>query len=425
MAPGGPIGSYRVLTPGTPDCSSRDCTRPCRPSTAATGHQRHRYPPAHRPRPGTAGPHAARHLADVAAGYAPIEVDPDSGNRGKRSSIVRDLLCELTGAESATVTNNNAAALMITLAALATDRHVIVSHGELIEIGGSFRLPDVIAAGGAGMRAVGTTNRTRIADYENAIDDWSAVLLKVHPSNYHVAGFAESVPLPELVALGTKHDLPVVHDIGSGLLFPAEQLGFPASEPDAQTSIGAGADLVLFSGDKLLGGPQAGIIVGRAELIDRIEKHPLMRAVRVDKLLLAALSVTLQTNRDPVAAGRSLPILQLARTSVESLRQRAGLLVKRWATCSSSVESINIVETEALYGGGTLPGRTLPSIAIDLTPSPPLTDDALARRLRLAEPGIWAQIHQGAVRIDLRTVFPDEDDTLGAIVEQVLSARNT
>lgn len=366
-------------------------------------------------------PAVAQHLAVVACGYAPVEVDSETGERGKRSSIVRGLLCELTGAESATIVNNTAAALMLTLATLAFERHVIVSHGELIEIGGSFRLPDVIAAGGAAMRAVGTTNRTRIGDYESAIDDWSAVLLKVHPSNYQVAGFSESALLSELVALGRKRSLPVVHDIGSGLLFPAAHLGFPASEPDAQTSIAEGADLVLFSGDKLLGGPQAGIIVGRADLIERIEKHPLMRAVRVDKLVLAALGATLQMYRDPEKAVQMLPILQLARLPVASLRNRAGQLVQRLSSVTAYVESIHIVDSEALYGGGALPGHTLPSVAIAIRPRSPVTDEGLARMLRLADPGVWSRIQDGAVRLDLRAVFPDDDETLARTVAQVLT----
>lgn len=246
-------------------------------------------------------------IAEAAAAFTALELNLVSGERGRRVDAVREQLCALTGAEGATVVNNNAAALLITLATLSAGKEVIVSRGELIEIGGSFRLPEVMAASGARLRKVGTTNKTRISDYANAITDATGALLKVHPSNYRISGFTQSAAIDELAALGRKHNLLVVHDIGSGALFDLTTLGL-GDEPVARDSIEAGADVVLFSGDKLLGGPQAGIVVGSRKYIEQIERSPLMRALRVDKLTLAALSATLMDLNDPQLAARELPL---------------------------------------------------------------------------------------------------------------------
>jgi L-seryl-tRNA(Ser) seleniumtransferase len=349
-------------------------------------------------------------LTDVARSYAPVELDMPTGERGKRATIVRKLLCELTGAESATVVNNNTAALLIVLSTLAADRNVIVSRGELIEIGGSFRLPEIIGTGGAILREVGTTNKTRISDYANAIDDHAAAIIKIHTSNYRVEGFTEGASMEELVALGREHGLPVVHDIGSGALKDVSAYGLPANEPDACSSIAAGCDLVLFSGDKLLGGPQAGIIVGREEWVKRIEKHPMMRAVRVDKLTLAALGATLQLHRDAAQAQQEVPVLAAVAMPMDELKQRADGIVRKMNALDGA-KSAQAHETSAYIGGGSVPAQAVPSIAIELQPSS-ISDEQLATRLRTGTPGVVARIKGGSVWFDLRTVFAQQDEAL-------------
>jgi L-seryl-tRNA(Ser) seleniumtransferase len=354
----------------------------------------------------------------VASGYAPVELDLPSGRRGKRSEVVRELLCELTGAESATVVNNNAAALMLVLAAVATGRGVVVSRGELIEIGGSFRLPDVMKAGGAKLQEVGTTNRTRLGDYERAIDDTTAALMKVHTSNYRVEGFTEAVTIDELVTLGHAHGVPVIDDIGSGALRPASE-GPLAGEPSARESIAAGADLVLFSGDKLLGGPQAGIIVGTRTLVDRVERHPMMRAMRVDKVMLAALATVLQLHRDDEQAAQTVPVLDMLRTPVEVLRERAKRIVEQLQDLDRVVEA-RVERTMAYVGGGSLPTEAIPSVAVSLRPDQvsELTEETLADRLRRAN--VVPRVGDGAVWLDLRTVFADQDADLLAAVRSAV-----
>ena len=349
----------------------------------------------------------------VACGAAPVELDVASGKRGKRADVVRDLLIELTGAEAGTVVNNCAAALLITLSTIAQGKRVLVSRSELVEIGGSFRLPDVIENGGARLREVGTTNRVRIGDFERAIDDQTAAILRVHASNYRIEGFTEQTDLADLVSLGREHDLPVIHDIGSGLLRPST-LSVLASEPDARTSIGAGADLVLFSGDKLLGGPQAGIIVGAHELVERIERNPLMRALRVDKLTLAGLGVTLQLHRDGELASRDIPAIHAMNRSVEELQTRADALAGR-VDDLDGVSSAEAIPTTAYVGGGSNPAEAIDSVGIAVRAAS-IGEDELARRLRTGEPGVFGRIEQGRVVLDLRAMnAPDED----ALVERL------
>lgn len=357
-------------------------------------------------------------IADVARHYAPVELVMSTGERGKRATLVRKLLCDITGSESATVVNNNTAALMIVLATIAKGRNVIVSRGELIEIGGSFRLPEVIHAGGAILREVGTTNKTRPADYERAIDDHAAAIIKIHTSNYRLEGFTEEATLEELVEIGRRYDLPVVHDIGSGVLVDAARYGLPGDEPDAAASIAAGVDLVLFSGDKLLGAPQAGVIVGRREWIERIEKNPMMRAVRVDKLTLAGLGATLQLHRDPEWARRHMPILKSVTTPMEELEERGRLLVERLQS-TAGVKSVRLCEAPAYLGGGSVPGQEIPSVAIELRPAS-ISDDELAARLRQGSPAVVPRVKAGAVWFDLRTVLPHQDDQLVRGVESAL-----
>jgi L-seryl-tRNA(Ser) seleniumtransferase len=363
---------------------------------------------------------AVQAAADVARGYAPVELDLASGERGLRSTIVRDLLTRLTGAESATVVNNNAAALLLVLSALARGRSVIVSRGELIEIGGSFRLPEVMAAGGALLREVGTTNRTRLSDYRGAIDETTAALLKVHTSNYRIEGFTETVPLTELVGLGREHDVSVIHDIGSGLLVRDEGAALPADEPAAAESVEAGADLVLFSGDKLLSGPQAGLIIGRADLVARIERHPMMRALRVDKVTLAALAATLQVHRDRVRAAREVPVRVLIATPLVELEARARSLVERLRTLERAA-TFECCPARAYIGGGSVPTQALESLAV-VVRSRTMSEDELARRLRCGAPAIVPRIGDGAVWLDLRTVLPWQDDVLLEGLRRALEA---
>ena len=253
-------------------------------------------------------------VREISGGYASVEVDLKSGERGQRVKSVERLLCELTGAEAAAVVNNNAAATMLTLSALAGGTEVIVSRGQLIEIGGSYRLPDVMECSGAKLREVGTTNKTHLADYEKAICEDSGALLKVHPSNFEVVGFTKTVSTSELVQLGTKHGLPVIDDVGSGALIDFSQFGL-MDEPVVSQSIKDGADVVLFSGDKLIGGPQCGIIIGKSKYVQKVLKSPLMRAMRVDKMTLAALAATLRSYRDPINAQQEIPILRMSINS--------------------------------------------------------------------------------------------------------------
>jgi len=351
-------------------------------------------------------------LTAAAANYTPVELDLDRGERGERSSIVRSMLCELTGAESALVVNNNAAGLLLALCTLAHGRRVIVSRGELIEIGGSFRLPEIMAASGAILHEVGTTNRSHLSDYAGAIDASTAAILKVHPSNYVVRGFTSSVPLDELAGLAAQHGLPLLHDVGSGAIIDFGRFGLPA-EPVVRKSIADGADLVLFSGDKLLGGPQAGIIAGRQELIQRIARHPIARAVRVDKLTLAALAATLEYYfKDPMALD-GLPLLAMLRASVESLEARAARLVEGLRDVAGL--KAQSVATASYVGGGSMPDEQLPSVALQIR-APRVGEEELAHRLRVGRPHVLPRLAAGAVLADLRTVFPRQDGELLAAV---------
>ncbi|MCB9845486.1 MAG: L-seryl-tRNA(Sec) selenium transferase [Phycisphaeraceae bacterium] len=358
---------------------------------------------------------AADVLRQVGAGHAPVEVDPASGARGTRTALSRSLLTELTGAESATVVNNAAAALALTLAVSAHGREVIVSRGELVEIGGSFRIPEIIEAGGATLREVGTTNRTRAEDYERAIDGRTGAILKVHCSNFRIEGFTHDASIAELASLARARSIPLVHDIGSGLLTPLAQL---PSEPDATGSIAAGADAVLFSGDKLLGGPQSGIIVGRHVLIERIEAHPLMRALRVDKLTLCALMETLRLHRDADLARGEIPVLRAIVEPVKALQARAAHLADSLSRLDHA--RATVVETTAFLGGGSNPAEAMPSVGVEIT-SEAMNEHDLARALRLAVPGVWGRLRGGAVLLDLRSVLPEQDAALCSVVSDVLS----
>jgi L-seryl-tRNA(Ser) seleniumtransferase len=348
---------------------------------------------------------AVDRVAALAAGYTNLEYDLEQGTRGRRDVHAERLLCRLTGAAAAAVVNNNAAATLVVLAALAAGREVIISRGELVEIGGGFRVPDVMAQSGALLREVGTTNRTRAADYAAAIGDRTALILRVHPSNFRIEGFTERPALPELVALGRRFGIPVAEDLGSGHLGAAGAV--LADEPIVSRSVAAGADAVMFSGDKLLGGPQAGIIAGTLETVSRVRAHPLMRALRVDKLTYAALEATLEE----FAAGRAhttVPVAMMLAMSAEEIGRRAQMLSD--ALVSDGIQAV-VVDGESTIGGGSAPGITLPTRLVRIL-HPALTASALEAQLRRYDSPIIARIENDHVVLDLRTVDPQDDTIL-------------
>jgi L-seryl-tRNA(Ser) seleniumtransferase len=341
---------------------------------------------------------AASAAAAAAHGYSDLEVDRETGARGRRTARIESLLMALTGAEEALAVNNNAAALMLALAALAPGKDVLVSRGELIEIGGEFRLPDIMSASGARLVEVGTTNRTRPVDYQRALSRRTGLILKVHPSNYRVVGFTNAVTLVELAAIAVEARVPLLYDLGSGLLDRYPEV--PEDEPAVTEALDGGAGVVSFSGDKLLGGPQAGLLAGRGELIDRLRRHPMARAVRVDKMTVAALEAVLRM----YATGRrgEIPIWQMltAKQSVVQARARAIAACFRGASVRPSVASV---------GGGSLPGHSIPSAELLLPSKAP---NRVAARLRLGRPPVFCRVDDGALVFDLRAVAPETDDRL-------------
>ena len=348
-------------------------------------------------------------IARVGSGYASVEVDLAEAKRSERTQAVEKNLRRLTGAPAATVVNNNAGATFLALTAIGRGREVIVSRGQLVEIGGSFRLPEVMESGGVRLREVGTTNKTRIEDYAKAISDETAALMRVHTSNYVIRGFTQDVGIEELVALGRERSLPVIDDVGSGALWDFSKYGVEG-EPLVADSVRAGADVVLFSGDKLLGGPQCGIIVGSREPVEAIKRHPLARALRVDKVTLAALDATLQLYLDPEKAEQRLPLLRLLSTPLENLRFRAEQMAPQIAA-TEGVASAEVVESAAYLGGGSVPGQEIPTYCIAVTPASGSVDE-LSRRLRTATPAVYGRIQQDRLLIDLRTVFVDQDQRI-------------
>jgi len=360
---------------------------------------------------------AIESMSAVARGYASVEIDLKSGNRSQRVEAVERNLCELTGAEAAAIVNNNAAATLLTLTALGFDQEVVVSRGELVEIGGSFRLPDVMESAGVRLNEVGTTNKTRIGDYEKAINEQTAGLMRVHTSNYEVVGFTESVTLPELVKLGQKHSLPVIDDVGSGALFDFSKFGL-VDEPVVVESVRAGADVVLFSGDKMVGGPQCGIIVGKKSVIKKIVSHPMMRAMRVDKITLAALATTLQILRDPAAAEQQHPLLMLLSTPIENLKLRAERIATQLELLSN-VESAVAAENRATLGGGSVPSQEMPTWCVEIRPSQ-ISLEKLSQLLRTGEPAIMGRIQDDRLLLDLKTVPPRHDVDLIEAVRSIL-----
>jgi L-seryl-tRNA(Ser) seleniumtransferase len=358
---------------------------------------------------------AGRAAYEAARGYLNLELDLETGKRSSRQAAIRDWMCRLTGAESATAVNNNAAATVIALRALCQGKEVILSRGQLVEIGGSFRIPEIMAVSGAVLREVGTTNITRLSDYERAIGPNTAALLRVHCSNYRITGHTETVSLAELVDLGRKRGLPVIDDIGSGALIDFDRFGF-AGEPVARASIATGADLVLFSGDKLLGGPQAGILAGRKDYIGRIEKDPLMRAFRLDKMTLAALEATLRLYLNEERALRELPVLRMLHTPLAKLRQRTEAFAVRLRELGE-LSSVKVSDDVAYVGGGSLPDQALPTCVLEIQ-ARDCSDDDLAYRLRTGTPAVIGRLRDGRLLLDLRTVFPEQETELIEAVRQ-------
>jgi L-seryl-tRNA(Ser) seleniumtransferase len=350
---------------------------------------------------------AARAAYEVSVGYTNIELDTDSGHRGRRGRFLLELLADLAGAEDALIVNNNAGALMLTLSAIASGREVVVSRGELIEIGGAYRLPSIIAAGGASLVEVGTTNRTRLADYRSAISERTAALLKVHTSNYQVVGFTEEARLPELVTLGAETGISTVFDQGSGLL--DERAGWIggapptwlAGEPGVHQAVVAGADLVLFSGDKLFGGPQAGIVVGRSEIIARLARHPLARALRVDGATVAALTVTAAMYAD--GRGSEIPVWQMATLSFAELEIRAQRVIDKVGGPKLTIEA-----GASVLGAGSVPGASVSSPVIIVAGNA----DRIFSALLAGEPPVLARREAGRVIVDLRAIASADDDRL-------------
>ncbi len=384
---------------------------------------------------------AVQRVSASATGYCNLEIDLDTGKRGQRGAYAEQILCRLTGAEAALIVNNNAAATMLVLHGIAKGREVIVSRGQLIEIGGSYRLPEVMSAGGAILREVGTTNKTHLADYERAISGATAMLMHVHTSNYRVVGFAENPTVPELVELAHRHHVTMFDDLGSGALLDSE-IWKLANEPTAAQSLRNGSDVVAFSGDKLLGGPQAGILLGKKSVIEQLRRDPMTRALRIGKLTAAALEATLELYQSPDEAARHIPTLAALAESADSLTARAAriadALKKRLPT-----ESFTVRRDESFAGGGSLPAWAMPTAVVEWrptngaeskwsgppcplpdgmkraeTPAPPrLSLDALAHRLRMGQPAVLPRIADDAMLFDARTIGDNEIDELADAVK--------
>jgi L-seryl-tRNA(Ser) seleniumtransferase len=355
--------------------------------------------------------HSLAAMQAVAAGYSTLEYDLESGQRGSRSQHIEALITRLTGAEAALVVNNNAAAVLLTLSALGAQREAMISRGQLVEIGGGFRIPDVMAQSGAVLVEVGTTNRTRLSDYERAINEKSAVVLRAHRSNFAMIGFTEEPALAELAEVAHKHHLWLLDDLGSGALLDTSPFGL-APEPTVQASLAAGADVVMFSGDKLLGGPQAGLIIGRKTAIDQLRQHPLARAVRADKLCLSALSATLihYLKQEALAC---IPIWQMISASVDNLEQRARSWQSRLIAAGFDCD---VIDTFSAVGGGSLPGESLPTRALAIRFA---HADEAARQLRTSSPHVIVRIEDDQVILDPRTVLPREEDALLSALLQI------
>jgi L-seryl-tRNA(Ser) seleniumtransferase len=356
-------------------------------------------------------------LLRVGTRYSNLEFDLETGKRGSRYSLVEGLLCELTGAEAALVVNNNAAAVLLVLDSLARGREVIVSRGQLVEIGGSFRIPEVMAKSGARLVEVGATNRTHLRDYEGAITEETALLLKVHTSNFRIIGFTSEVSLSELVELGVRHGLPVMEDLGSGSLVDLSRFGLER-EPTVGEVVKAGVDVVTFSGDKLLGGPQAGLILGRRDLVEMIKKNPLTRALRIDKFTLAGLESVLRLYFDEEEAMRTIPTLAMLAAPPSAIARRGRRLIRKVKKPLADRCDVSLQPTESRVGGGALPEQALASSAVALLPFD-CSVNQLETRLRRASLPVIGRIEEERLLLDMRTVA---DDEVGGLAGALLSA---
>ena len=354
-------------------------------------------------------------ISQAICGYSNLEYDLETGKRGKRFTHYADLISKIAGTEGAIAVNNNAASLTLIFGALSKGKEVIVSRGEAIEIGGKFRIPEVIEQSGAILKEVGTTNKTRISDYEDAINENTGALLKVHTSNYKVIGFTEEVTLEQLVELGEKYNLPVIMDVGSGVLVDLEKYGL-AHEPTVQEQVKKGADLVCFSGDKLLGGPQAGIIVGKKEAVQKLEHYPLMRAIRLDKCAIAALSATFREYMDEARAVKNIPVLHMIARPLSELKGQAEELTARLSKCTAEIQ---VEESESMVGGGSLPGETLASYAVTIQ-SDKMSCETLMEKMRAYEIPVIGHIKEDKVWLDMRTVMPEDIKIIQNCLNEIL-----
>lgn len=357
-------------------------------------------------------------IINAASGYSNLELDLETGKRGSRYVPVEELLTKLTGAESALVVNNNAAAVLLALGTLAKGGEVIVSRGQLVEIGGSFRIPDVMAQSGAHLVEVGATNKTHPTDYRNAINSETVLLLNVHTSNYRIVGFTRETTIEELVAIGLEFKLPVMCDLGSGSLVDFSIAGLPA-EPTVQEVVQAGADVVTFSGDKLLGGPQAGIIVGKKAYIDRMKKNPLTRAVRIDKFTVSGLEATLREYLDAQKCWHNIPTLQMLSAKHYDLKHTAERLAEKLTTSIGEHARFNTVQAPSAVGGGAMPTADMPSWVVEVLPYS-LTVFELATKLRQEEPAVIGRLQDDKLLLDMRTLLPGEEDALVGVLSRVL-----
>lgn len=358
----------------------------------------------------------------VARGYCNLELDLSTGKRGSRYSHVEELLCQITGAEAALVVNNNAAAVLLALSVLGAGKEVIISRSQLVEIGGSFRVPEVMAQSGCILKEVGATNKTKLSDYEQAIGPNTGLLLKVHTSNYRIVGFTQEVGLADLVELGKRYQLPVMEDLGSGFLVDLAARGI-GDEPTVQASIAAGADVVTFSGDKLLGGPQAGIIVGKKSLLDKMKKHPLNRALRIDKMTVAALQATLLAYLEPEGVWQEIPTLRLLTLTADQIQDRAESLAASLRTVLHDKAEVQVVAEVSEVGGGAMPLTSLPTYAVRIK-FVQRDCQLMAERLRQQDRPILVRIKDDGILLDLRTVLPGEEKMILAAFTSLMEGES-
>ncbi len=355
-------------------------------------------------------PEARKAIQEAIQGYCTLATDIETGRRGNRDAHIEGLLCELTGAEAATIVNNNAAATVLILNTLARGKEVIVSRGQLVEIGGSFRMPEVMESSGAIMREVGTTNKTHLRDYAAAVNENTGAILRVHHSNYRIVGFSEEPPIEELSKLAQEHNLPLIDDLGSGALVDLREYGLEA-EPLVRDSIKAGVDVACFSGDKLIGGPQSGIIVGKASAVEKIRKNPLKRALRVGKLTLAGMEATLKLFLNLDKLKEDHPVYRMFSLKIEDLEKRGKKMIKRLQAELAAKAKVSLEEGGSQVGSGSVPVETIPTKLIQVKPAA-VSAESLVKRLRYNNPPVFARVHKDAVLLDLRTIQEDEDELI-------------